>query len=230
MAGPRIPTIFDKDLWKEQEERLLDLCSRALRKLSECPRLENEEETEINRQLFFCMQKADRDLVAAGKELDHIPQPEAHNTPDPEDERQAKWEVKRPDFQWQIIDHMASVHESVRCYAIECKRLGSPSSRQWILNREYVVSGVCRFSHESHRYGNRCASGAMVGYVQTMSFEEILAEVNQNARKNCVGELTPPNRGWHDKDVSRLKSKIDRTFPISPFTLRHLWVDLRALS
>jgi hypothetical protein len=228
MNGQRIPTIFDKDLWREWEERLLDLCSRALRKLRNCPHLENEKEPEINRKLFMCMCEANGDLMTKGRGLDHIPQPEAANIPDPNDRHRTNWESKIPDFQWQIIDHSAPAIESVRCYAIECKRLGCPPSRQWILNEKYVTSGMCRFSRESHRYGNLCSSGAMIGYVQSMRFDDILSEVNGNARKNHVGELGLPKGGWRNKEVNRLESVIVRTFRVSPFDLRHLWIDLRS--
>jgi len=145
MSGPRVPTIFDKDLWGQREERMLDLCARSLSKLRNCSGLSKEKEPEINRKLFMCMLEANRELVAVGKGFDHVPQPESANLPDPQDQRRAGWEAKVPDFQWQIIDHLAPACESARCYTIECKRLGRPSSRQWILNEEYVTNGMCRF-------------------------------------------------------------------------------------
>lgn len=220
------PTIFDKDLWAQDEERVLDLCARSLRKLRECHSMIKATEPEINRQLFLCMTQANRDLATAGKGFDHLPQPESANLPDPSDERRADWERKIPDFQWQIIDHLAPARESVRCYAIECKRLGSPPRRDWILNEEYVANGMCRFANASHRYGNRCRSGAMIGYMQSMSFDSILTEVNDHVRKHAVGELVPkPETSCADR-VKRLESSICRAFPISPFYLRHMWVDL----
>lgn len=227
MSGHDVPTIFDKDLWGQREDTLLDLCARSLGKLRDCADLNNEKETEINRKLFWCMAQANRDLASIGKGLDHLPQPEAANLPDPKDERRADWERKIPDFQWQIIDHLAPALDSVRSYAIECKRLGSPPRRDWVLNEEYVENGMCRFIHESHRYGNRCRSGAMIGYMQSMSFDSILTEINEHARNRAVGELAPAPRRSRDDAVNRLESLISRSFPISPFNLRHLWVDLR---
>ena len=228
MSAPRTPTIFDKDLWAEREERVLDLCARSLRKLRDCPGLNKEREIEINRKLFMCMLEANRELVAVGKGFDYVPQPESANLPDPQGERCVAWEFKVPDFQWQIIDHLAPARESARCYTIECKRLGSPPRRDWILNEEYVANGMCRFANESHRYGNRCRSGAMIGYMQSMSFDSILTEINEHARKRAVGDLTPAPSRSRDNAVNRLDSLICRSFPVSPFHLRHLWADLRA--
>ncbi len=228
MSTPRAPTIFDKDLWVPGEERVLDLCTRSLRKLCDCPNVSTATEPEINRKLFLCMTQANRDLLAIGRGFDHLPQPEAANLPDPSDERRADWERKIPDFQWQIIDHLAPARESVRSYVIECKRLGSPPRRDWILNKEYVANGMCRFANESHRYGHRCPSGAMIGYMQSMSFQSILSEVNKHARTCAVGELAPIPGASCDDTVKRLQSLLCRAFPVSPFHLRHLWVDLRS--
>jgi hypothetical protein len=228
MSIPRTPTIFDKDLWVQREERVLDLCMRSLRKLRDYPNMSKATEPEINRNLFLCMAQANRDLITVGKEVDHLPQPEAANLPDPSDERRADWERKIPDFQWQIIDHLAPVFDSVMCYTIECKRLGSPPRRDWILNKEYVANGMCRFANESHRYGNRCRSGAMIGYMQSMSFHSILPEINEHARRCAVGELAPIPGSSCDDTVSGLQSLICRSFPVSPFHLRHMWVDLRS--
>jgi hypothetical protein len=228
MSAPRTPTIFDKDLWAAREARVLDLCVRSLRKLRDCSDVSTQTEPEINRKLFMCMEEANRDLFAIGEGLDHVPQPEAANLPDPRDDRRADWERKIPDFQWQIIDHLAPARESVRCYAIECKRLGSPPRRDWILNEEYVANGMCRFANETHRYGNRCRSGAMLGYMQSMSFGSILTEVNEHARKRGLGNLALPTSCCDFKDITRLESVLRRSFPVSPFDLRHLWVNLRS--
>ncbi|MEI7900945.1 MAG: hypothetical protein WCK89_11895 [bacterium] len=228
MSIPSTPTIFDKDLWGQGEERVLDLCARSLRKLRDCPNVRQATEPEINRKLFLCMAQTNRDLITVGKGFDHLPQPEAANLPDSNDERRADWERKIPDFQWQIIDHLAPAVDSVRCYAIECKRLGTPPRRDWILNEEYVTNGMCRFANESHRYGNRCRSGAMIGYMQSMSFHSILSEVNEHARTYAVGELAPIPGASCDDTVKRLHSLLCRSFPVSPFHLRHMWVDLRS--
>lgn len=228
MSTTRTPTIFDKDLWVQSEERVLDLCARSLRKLRDCPCVRQATEPEINRKLFLCMAQANRDLTTVGKGFGHLPQPEAVNLPDPNNERRADWERKIPDFQWQIIDHLAPAVDSVRSYAIECKRLGSPPRRDWILNEEYVANGMCRFANESHRYGNRCRSGAMIGYMQSMSFHSILSEVNKHARTYAVGKLVPMPKSSCDDTVKRLQSLLCRTFSASPFHLRHMWVDLRS--
>ena len=119
-------------------------------------------------------------------------------------------------------------------FHIECKRLGSPIS-SGKLTLKYVKDGIRRFIDESHRYGQHTQSGAMIGYLEDMTRNEIYQEVN--AEIEAVKQaLLPPSKitplllsqaGWQDNAASRLSNNLERSFPITPFTLWHFWVDLR---
>ncbi len=76
-------------------------------------------------------------------------------------------------------------------------------------------------------YGEGAESGAMIGYVQTMSANDILKEVNGYAKKIKVPALERASGGWVDHGVTRLDQSFDREVRPSPFRLLHLWVDLR---
>jgi len=108
------------------------------------------------------------------------------------------------------------------------KRLGSPSSSQWILNKNYILNGINRFILVEWGYGKSVSSGAMIGYIQNMELKEILNKVNKHCSQLTIIELTLSPEGWQN-DVSRLDHQLERPdVPPSPFNLRHLWVDLRS--
>ena len=79
----------------------------------------------------------------------------------------------------------------------------------------------------SHGYGQACSSGAMIGYIQNMDFDEILSEVNSTCCDKQIPGIVLSDAGWQEDGISRLDHGFERLFPISPFDLRHLWVDLR---
>jgi hypothetical protein len=153
---------------------------------------------------------------------------EGHNPPHADDASKAKSEDKKPDFHWGMIDHTEI--DPMKCerqFTIECKRLGSPPSPSWVLTKNYIQNGILRFFRENDGYGKGAASGAMIGYVQDMEFDNILKEVNEEAAQNSISELAISPEGWRSKKVSRLRHKFERRFAISPFSLSHLWIDLR---
>jgi hypothetical protein len=112
-------------------------------------------------------------------------------------------------------------------FHIECKRLGFPTSRTWILNENYVVNGIMRYDSNEHEYGKRAFSGLMIGYIVSMDHDRILAEVNSYQRKHCANnsevEYQLTNSG-----VQQYFQRLNRR-NVSPerFDLTHLWVDLR---
>lgn len=68
----------------------------------------------------------------------------------------------------------------------------------------------------------------MVGYIRSMASADILDEVNGNATRASLHKINLNKDGWVAKGVSRLEQTIDRpNVPPTPFSLRHLWVDLR---
>jgi hypothetical protein len=109
-------------------------------------------------------------------------------------------------------------------FDVECKLLGSPTSKSWILNRNYVRDGISRFNND-HEYGKEVSDGIMIGYIISMKPTEILDEVNGYLNSIC-DELYFEFKG----EVSATSSKLKRT-TVKPenFTLIHLWVDMRNL-
>jgi len=150
--------------------------------------------------------------------------PDSPNLPIDENAESRARESQRPDFQCELIDAQAGEY---LVYALECKRLGRPTSSSWVLNRNYTKEGVKRFMDPGSGYGEGVASGAMIGYLQTMSPDETLEKVNGYAAKINVPAIKREADEWIDRGVTRLNQTLDRKVSPSPFRLRHLWVDLR---
>ena len=217
-------------LWARHEERILEVFSVALEMLREKPALPKLE-TEINLQLYFMIRRANHQLRRISRGLEHIPAWEAQSQPVSEDEEDKSRLNKKPDFQWQMVDDFEPDPEKAyKHYTVECKRLGNPSSKTWVLNENYVQNGILRYVKEEFGYGKFTPSGAMIGYIQSMNPPQILAEVNCFARKESVAAINSPVHGWNEAGVSKLEQRVNRPeVTPTPFYLRHLWVDLRNL-
>lgn len=217
------PLLRSGRLWAERESRCLTIIDRALVLLSEEGDLP-ETESELNRRLYFCLLAATRELYP-----DDVVAPisECNNQPDLDDEARSMREQKRPDFQWVYLDRYESdPGRSCKQFVVECKRLGEPCRVDWVFNVNYVDHGIRRFRDRRWAYGQRFASGAMVGYWQSMGECQVLDEVNERSRMNSIPELVIVG-AWNMRGVSRLVHVFDRPFPLSPFRLHHLWLDLR---
>lgn len=95
-----------------------------------------------------------------------------------------EWTRKRPDFRWTLSDPLErNPRKATKDYTIECKRLREKSSKGWDFIKEYVVSGIIRYVSKEHSYGIGTKSGAMIGYVQNMEYEEALKQINLTIRK-----------------------------------------------
>lgn len=219
------PHISSLDLWERHERRVIAAFTLALEKLvqEEDP---PEDENALNRRLYFYLLQAIRELHPDGS-FSSTPELECNNQPDVDDKKRSRREHKRPDFQWGYIDHLADASRSARHYVLECKRLGKPVRSDWVLNQNYINHGVLRFINESHGYGKSCASGAMIGYIQSMEPDDILAEINATCVNSTLPEITVSASGWVVSGVNRLEHTFARSFCESPFALRHLWADLR---
>lgn len=217
------PSLKSRNLWAKREAKCLAILERALlflRKEGNLP----EAEVDLNRRLYFC-------LLSAGRELypndDIAPMSECNNQPDPNDEARTAREQKRPDFQWIYIDkYEADPRQSSKQFVVECKRLGKSTRADWVLNSNYVNHGVHRFRDVQWAYAKRFPSGAMVGYWQSMEAEEILTEVTDELRKNSLPYIVRKG-AWNISAVSNLEHSFERPFEVSPFFLRHRWIDLR---
>lgn len=223
------PSIFTRDLWGNQEKRLIDLLVLALVMLDDEGRLPKAEE-EITRRLAKCCTAAEFLLAKEGRGIN------GHLIWDTKDWFQyidtsiPVGDVKRPDCQYQFRDQQASRSEDyVKALTIECKRLGhfTDSSHTKALNQKYVLEGIRRFLDPKHSYGKLAASGIMIGYVQNMEFERILADVNGECAKEQITELALSMQRPPTMRTNHLDHRFDRPFLVSPFTLRHIWADLR---
>lgn len=227
MQEVRIPS--PEELWRNWERRILEVLIVALDMLQKETSLPNDEDN-ITPKLYLKMRKANHRLWKSGKGgLHNSPVWEAHNQPSSEEDLDEAYINKQPDIQWEIADLSEEDYEkATRFYAIECKRLGYPPSSSWILNENYVRKGVLRFIKKEFGYGKYTPSGTMVGYIQNMELNDILNEVNSYLKAESLAGIILPFSGWKKNSVSRLEQCLERNeVPLSPFDLRHLWVDLR---
>ena len=221
------PLLSKLDSWANHEARVLEVVGLALKLLRDEDNLPTQEDG-INRKLYFCIHRANYELSKVNKGLSCPPSYDSKNAPDADDKERAQREDKRPDFVCGFYDFQESnPDKSAKHYVIECKRLGT-NSGTWVLNTNYVVHGVCRFVNPEWGYGKSAKSGAMVGYIQDMKFEDILKEVNAEIQKQQLEAICLSTDGWKDSDVSNLVQYLTRP-KIHPknFCLQHLWLDIR---
>ncbi len=202
---------------------MLEVFQCALSRLEAEPELP-EQERELNRKLLFHARRENYRLCNEGRGLRSNIYLECANQPVVMNERPGDREWKRPDFMCGLVDWQAA---SDMFFALECKRLGRPSSSTWVLNKNYTTHGVLRFVDPEWAYGEGAPSGAMIGYVQTMPADTILTEVNAHARGVDVPAINRTEDQWIERGVTQLTQKLVRSVRPSPFRLRHLWVDLR---
>jgi hypothetical protein len=134
------------------------------------------------------------------------------------DRQRAAREFKRPDFYWAYHDHDGV--EPARQFVLECKRLTHASSG-WVYTEQYVTAGIARFVSAEHGYGKASPSGAMIGYLQRMSADDALDEVNGH-----LGVVALPlveAAGSSTLGITTLAHGLTRSFPDSPYRLRHFW-------
>lgn len=217
------PQLTSRHMWAAREAKCFAVLVRALMLLRQLDNLP-ETEVELNRLLYFCLLTASRELYPE----DEIPPvTECNNQPDPDDEARAKREQKRPDFQWIYLDRYESDPQlSSKQFVVECKRLAKALRPDWVFNLNYTNHGISRFREPEWAYAKRVPSGVMVGYWQNMDGNELLTEVHEGFRNKSLPDLIPVG-DWNAGGVSRFEHIFERPFEISPFTLHHLWIDLR---
>ncbi len=219
-SGPQLTSL---NLWEQREQKCVCIIRRALLLLKQTSSLPTQEES-LNRLLYARLLEASRELYP---EDDIAPVYECNNQPDLEDEVRSSREGKRPDFQWIFLDrYEPDPHRSSKQYVVECKRLGSPERQTWVFNANYVLNGAMRFKNADWGYGKRFASGAMIGYLQSMEPDDVLSEVNATAFAAGLpgSTFTTP---WNRSLVNVMEHVLTRPFAVSPFRLGHLWIDLR---
>jgi hypothetical protein len=245
------PSISSLNSWDKHAEKVIDVLVEALllfyteegvNKLTEEFSIADdwrEIEVKLNTALFFFLCKANRNLqqkkkTGENRGLNSFPEYEPQNSPNPNDRtiESIKRQGKKPDITWGYADFTPSddINDSYkgnRKFAIECKRLGTPSSKSNILNKKYITEGIKRFVTDEHCYGENESSGAMVGYIEDMEFDTIFNEVNQNIETQLSIEKLAKLTDWQEKSTTQLHHSFERPFQISPFKLHHFWIDLR---
>jgi hypothetical protein len=219
------PKITDKPIWNQYESRIIELFISALKLLRKEVLTNMHVEDEISQRLYICLRRANFELNKQDRGLDNQP---FFNTPIQPYSENVILNPPKPDFQCQLNDKYAiNDEESVLYYHIECKRLGFPTSPSWRLNTNYVVNGICRFIQKKHSYGLNCKSGLMIGYIQNMTYNEIFYEVNLENNNHAIPIMNLFVDNWDSAGLNTLEHQFDREIEITPFTLFHLWVDLR---
>ena len=211
-------------LWATREAKSLSIIERALTMLRDADDLPKTE-VELNRLLYFYLLTASRELYP-----DDVIAPimECNNQPDSCDGARSRREQKRPDFQWIYLDRYESdPQRSSKQFVVECKRLGEATRRDWVLNVNYSKNGIGRFCDPEWAYAKQARSGAMLGYWQSMEGKEVLREVNEGCHHRSIPNLVLIG-SWCSKGISKFEQDLVRPFPISPFKLHHLWIDLRS--
>lgn len=225
MSPSSRPSLSNPRLWAHRRAFYFNVFRRALMLLREKSTLPLDEPN-LTRELSITIVTARRELDPDGRFA--APWYEANNLPDPDSDTTQAHEHKRPDFQWKHDDDAAADdRHREKSFVVECKRLGNPTSSSWILNKQYVIGGIMRFSSLTHRYGNQMAEGAMIALVQSMEFTAIHDEVNTHAQAAGHPNLTLSSDGWQARGISQLEHEFPRSFPITPFRLTHLWLDIR---
>jgi hypothetical protein len=211
------PRLTSVDLWERHTERCLQILREALIMLNQGP--PDERETDLNRRLYLAIIDAHATAARGGVEQLAVVVPEGRSPPVASDAERAAREAKIPDFYWAYVDHLAEPGAS-RQFVLECKRL-TESTRNWIYTERYVHEGVVRFITPEHAYGKDTPSGAMVGYLQAIDFDQALNEVNACAASLGIPPLAA--RGDPSAALAEFDHRLSRSFAVSPFLLTHIW-------
>jgi len=220
-------SLYELPVWEDFEQRVVEVVAQGLNALATATRLPLQEDF-ISRELHKCCREANHRLRRRGRGVEYI-LAQLTNQPLPDDEYRAKRLQKRPDLACGYHDDSLpdeAFEEADYLYTIECKRLGAASSATWVFNRNYVEYGIARFEHPDWGYAEGSSSGMMVGFMQTMEPDAILAEVNSHISPFPMLSLT--ESGWLLKALTVLNAQsFDRRVRLSPCTLNHFWIDLR---
>ena len=217
------PNLFKLDTWGRHARAVLDVFRCALISLERQSDLP-EGEVPLNRKLYFRAKEENYRRSREGISLTFTIIPDSPNLPIDENAESPARESKRPDFQCVLSDSHAGLELS---FTVECKRLGHPPTSSHVLNRNYITEGVLRFKSPDHGYGEGASSGAMIGYVQSMQPDEILRDVNDYASEAKVEAVKKADAEWKERGVTKLNQELKRSVQPSPFTLDHMWLDLR---
>lgn len=225
-------------LWERHVVMVLRVLIGALQELRRGTDLPRDEE-KLDRHLYLRAKDHYAALSPARRPQSFNLAAKGENVPQGDADLDEEYVQKRPDFKWRMQNDLAKTSSDLTMdFDVESKRLGKPTSANWVLNREYVTNGILRFVRTSHRYGNGVNAGAMIGYIQTMSPNEAHADVNRyiDEAREAMDQAreTTPDLSQIPQDVTALdgvhaacQRLSRREFDESEFDLHHLWVDLR---
>ena len=215
------------ELWNRHVILYLEIFTEALQELSESDSISGGENA-ISEMLCPILNRVCFNYGKSKNQEIQTPFWEAPIQPVTEDELRGDETKKRPDFTCKLINRWAISYEKYEISLhVECKLLGHPTSATWILNENYVKNGIKRFDSKIHEYGKRAYSGMMIGYIISMTPEEIESEVNTYQKKH-VPEYTQIKFLFDTIPLFKTRQDIKRkNFIPSRFELLHLWVDLR---
>jgi hypothetical protein len=225
MTRPRLSAALT---WPRFESAVHAVFTEALRRLATRTQLESAEEP-INFELYWLSREVHYEMLKSTQgSIPFAIMFDSRNQPEPDDTVRSSRLKKRPDFGCVITDPQAADFRSAQIgYYLECKRLGHAEGT-WILNENYSEHGVCRFMREESAYAKGCKSAAMIGYIQNMEPEDVLADVNSFATKRQVPSLSKAVAAWAAQDVTRLsQAPLKRAFDSSRVEVKHFWIDLR---
>ncbi len=214
--------------WKIFIQKHLEIFSISLRKLANTEFVSGDEDA-ISERLILVLRQVCFELNQKNKNMElRVPTWEAPIQPTTEAEMTGGKRRKRPDFTCSYFNgHANSPEQQDVPLHVECKRLGSPTSSSWNLNENYVKKGIKRFDCTMFNYGKRASAGMMIGYIISMTPEDIGTDVNAYQRKHFP-EYPEIEFAFDKKAVFKARQQIQRR-AVEPlhFELLHLWADLR---
>lgn len=215
------------ELWEQHETLYVYIFSIALTRLAQKNCLSDDED-KISEQLCPILNDV---CFEESKKQDceiHTPDWEKPIQPIQNNELKGGKKRKRPDFTCKCYNPFATCSEDYEISLhIECKLLGNPTSKSWILNKKYVTNDIKRFDSKNHEYGKRASSGMMIGYIISMEPEKIADEVNKNIEKHIPDHRVLSFR-FVNPPVFKENQQLNRkNVKPTSFRLIHLWVDLR---
>ncbi|MEW6662087.1 MAG: hypothetical protein ACOY9Y_09030 [Bacillota bacterium] len=226
MARHDVPSF--SSLWQKHETLYIGIFIMALQRLSE-EKCDITNENTISEHLCIVLNAVCFEESRNNNCEIRTPDWEKPIQPVTDSELKGGKARKRPDFTCKLTNPFAACADEHEIpFHVECKRLGSPTSANWILNENYVTDGIKRFDCRLHEYGKRASSGMMVGYIISMSPEKILDEVNTHQKQHC--SCNPAIQfEFVQGNVQQYRQKLSRkNLKPEAFILIHLWVDLRS--
>ena len=214
-------------LWKRHILLYSEVFFAALQKLAKMDSISGDEDA-ISEILSLILNRVCFNFNKTRNQEVRTPYWEAPAQPVIEDELKGGKIRKRPDFTCKCINPRADSPEKHEISLhVECKRLGNPTSATWILNENYVKNGIKRFDSKIHGYSKRANSGMMIGYIISMTPEEIESEVNCYQKKH-EPEYTEIKFFFDTTTLFKTSQDINRKNVMpARFELVHFWVDLR---